>query len=150
MITKVVNTETKVTVGTLDNAEKDFLTFIDKKVNNNSKFFKIRNYDSLLIKNKYSAKVKCSDEDEFNEEIGKKEVKYKVLDKYYKAFDKKVKDITIDCFRLAFTLLDWVYDHVSIDLGDSIIVELAEKTGYVISDTDELFEECDINEKDEE
>lgn len=150
MIKKNVNIETKVTEGTLCNAKEDFIKFITKKVSNNSKYFKIKNCEDFKMKNEFTATVKCAEDDTYDEEIGKTYVKFKVLDKYYKAFDRRIKNVTIDCFRLAFTLLDWIYTHVSIEDAEDIIVEVANKFGYIITPESDIDFEFDETEEETE
>ena len=149
MIKKIVNAEAKTTKGTLSNVREDFIKFITKKVSHNSKYFNIKNHEDFAMKDEFTAIVKCAEDDVYDEEIGKIYVKFKVLDKYYNAFDRRIKDVTIDCFRLGFTLLDWIYNHISIGDAEDVIVEVATKFGYIITPEDEISFEFE-NSEDEE
>ncbi len=148
MIVKTIDKENKLTTGTLVNAENDIIKFITKRIKNGSKYFTIKDESELTdlkLKDSYTAVVKCHEDDEYNEEEGQEIVKYKTLDKYYKSFDGKLKKIIIDIMCFAFNLLNYVYNHIGEELGDDIIVSIANKTGYIITYEDEL----DIIEEDD-
>ena len=140
MIIKTVDKENRTTTGKLVDCKDDFFGFISKRVNNNSKFFKIKDekYNDLTLNESYTATIKCHESDEFDEEYGKQLVKFRTLDKYYVGFDGKLRDVIIDCLCLAAHLLDYVASKIGEDLYDDIIVKVAEKTGYVITHEDEL------------
>lgn len=151
MIKKTVNTEAKTTEGVLTDVRTDFIQFITRKVCKNSKYFEINNnHEDFVMKNEFTATVKCDDNDTYDEETGKLYVKYKVLDKYYAAFDKRLKNVTIDCFRLACTLLDWIYNHVSIGDAEDVIVEVANRYGYIVTHESDIEFEFDEGENEEE
>ena len=140
MIKKTVD-ENKLITGTLAGAENDIIRFISKKVKFGSKYFTLKDESEikdLKLKNLYKAHAKCHQDDEYNEEEGKKIVKYKTLDKYYKAFDGRLKRVIIDVFCFAFDLLNYVYNNIGDNLGDEIIINIADKTGYIITYEDEL------------
>lgn len=140
MIKKTVD-ENKLITGTLADAENDIIRFISKKVKFGSKYFTLKDESELgdlKLKSLYKAHAKCHQDDEYNEEEGKKIVKYKTLDKYYKAFDGRLKRVIIDVFCFAFDLLNYVYNNIGDNLGDEIIINIANKTGYIITYEDEL------------
>ena len=144
MITKKIDKEARTVVGTLANAKDDFKVFITNKIEKNSKYFRVKKemLDTFNLANKYTSVARCHPDDEFDEEYGKELVKFKTLDKYYKDFDRKFKKVIIDAFCFAFNLLDFAYSKISIDYAENIVMEIAERTGYIISFYDE-FEDDD-------
>lgn len=140
MIKKTVD-ENKLITGTLEGAENDIIRFISKKAKFGSKYFTLKDeseLEDLKLKSLYEAHAKCHQDDEYNEEEGKNIVKYKTLDKYYKGFDGRLKKVIVDVCCFAFDLLNYVYNHIGEGLGDEIIVDIADKTGYIITYEDEL------------
>jgi hypothetical protein len=140
MIIKNIDENNKLTSGTLVNAENDIIKFLSKKAKNNSKYFTLNEnaYTDLKLKESYSANVKCHADDVYDIEEGKKLVKFKTLDKYYKSFDGKLKKAIVDLLCFGFDLLNYVYNHIGQDLGDSIVIDVANKTGYIITYEDEF------------
>lgn len=140
MIIKTIDKENRTTTGNLINCKDDFFEFISKRINNNSKFLKIKDeeYNSLTLNESYTTTIKCHETDEFNEEYGKQLVKFRTLDKYYAGFDRKLRDVIIDCLCLGMHLLNYVITKIGKDLYDDIIIRVAEKTGYIITHEDEL------------
>lgn len=153
MIIYDANKENKVTTGSMTGYKDDFIKFITKRIKHNSKYFKLKdeNLNELLLADSYTAKVKCHEDDEYSEEAGKENVKYKTLDKYYKAFDNRLKKVIIDLFVFGFNLLNFAYEKISIDFAENIVMNIAEKTGYIICFYDDFeFEDSEEDNNEEE
>lgn len=144
IIKTIINDDTtKAVKGRLVNTQKDFLNFITKRINNNSKYLKIREdkYVDLALKEEYDATVVCNKEDEFDENIGKKKVKYRCLDKYYKGFDKKLSDFIVDLLCTAINLIEYSYNNLGEEKTEYILDKVYKKTGYGISNIDAIIGE---------
>lgn len=82
----------KKTVAILENTAMDCVNKINKKVNN---FCWCT--DKYVMPNRFRVTVTCSAEDVYDEEVGRKMAKEKLLKRYYKHLDKRynmfIKDL---------------------------------------------------------
>lgn len=81
--------EKKITIGVLNGCQYDVANKIAKLTAD-------LNIDVILYDKKYlmpdtfRAIVRCHDDDVFNEEEGERQVKEKLMNKYYRSFDKRM------------------------------------------------------------
>lgn len=92
----IVIPEQRKTIAILPNTRFDLLRKINKT------FANVKGVDILdskyLLNEYYRASVVCHGDDEYNEDIGKREAKKKVMDKYHAALDKGYRDFMLDMY----------------------------------------------------
>ena len=87
------NREKKQTIAVLDNCKFDAYNRIDKIMNESEFMFcsKVSNeHDKYIMPDTFKATVTCDPRDEYNEEVGKREAKKKLMRNYYKSLDKRL------------------------------------------------------------
>jgi hypothetical protein len=90
MIKYFVNEEERVVVAVLENTKYDAYNKICKMMRDTD--FCVVPKDKYMMHSAYRAVVKCDERDEFNEVIGKKYAKERVLAHYYEALDKRLDE----------------------------------------------------------
>ena len=90
MVRYFVNEEERVVVAVLENTRWDAYNKICKMMRDTD--FCLVPKNKYMMHNTYRAIVTCNEQDEFNEEIGKKMAKERVLEHYYAALDKRLDE----------------------------------------------------------
>ena len=90
MIKYFVNEEERKVVAVLENTRWDAYNKICKMTRDTD--FCVVPKDKYMMHNAYRAVITCDERDEFNEEVGKKYAKERVLEHYYAALDKRVDE----------------------------------------------------------
>ena len=90
MIKYFVNEEERKVVAVLENTRWDAYNKICKMTRDTD--FCVVPKDKYMMHSAYRAVVTCDEKDEFNEEVGKKYAKERVLEHYYAALDKRVDE----------------------------------------------------------
>jgi predicted AlkP superfamily phosphohydrolase/phosphomutase len=85
------NPEKQETYAVLSNCQWDAINRINKYMGDDWIFLNATKY---MMPRTFKAKVRCSAEDTYDESVGRKMAKEKVMKKYYKCFDRK-----LDIFR---------------------------------------------------
>jgi len=92
MIKYYVNEGKRQVIGVLDGTKYDVVNKIDKILDGTS-FCYIN--DKCLMPDSFRTVVTCDPADEFDVKTGKDKVKERIMNRYYKSFDKRL-DIFID------------------------------------------------------
>lgn len=95
MIRYYVNNEKRQVIGVLDGTRYDVLKKINKLIDNEN--FGCYYNVKCLMPDSFKVVVTCDPSDKFDIDIGKKIAKKRIMDRYYKSFDKRmnffIKDI---------------------------------------------------------
>lgn len=81
------NPNKRQTIAVLDNTRFDFINKVEKLMAGTHMCVCS---DKYLMPNTYKASVYCSEDDVYDEQVGRELAKKKVLDKYYRDFDKRM------------------------------------------------------------
>ena len=90
MVRYFVNEEERKVVAVLENTRWDAYNKICKMMRDTD--FCIAPNKKYMMHNTYRAVITCNEQDEFNEEVGKKMAKERVLEHYYTALDKRLDE----------------------------------------------------------
>lgn len=90
MIKYFVNAEERKVVAVLENTRWDAYNQICKMVRDTD--FCVVPKDKYMMHSTYRAIVTCNEQDEFNDEIGMKYARERVLEHYYAALDKRIDE----------------------------------------------------------
>ena len=90
MVRYFVNEEERVVVAVLENTRWDAYNKICKMMRDTD--FCVVPKNKYMMHSAYRAVVTCNEQDEFNEEFGKKLAQERVLEHYYAALDKRLDE----------------------------------------------------------
>lgn len=102
MVQYYFNHKKKETIAVLSNCKYDAVNQIYKMVNSNAFYI---NSDRYLMANQYKATVKCCPDDEYDVEVGMNLAKAKLMEKYYRALDRRIEQFECDVAALADNVL---------------------------------------------
>ena len=85
--------------GVMENTRYDAVNKINRIVGNGSNVFTVSN-KKYEMPNTFKACCVCDEADTFSVEMGKNIVKKKILDRYYKSFDKRIDMFRSDLIQL--------------------------------------------------
>lgn len=105
MIKYYVVPEDEKIIAVLQGCEWDALNKINKMLGNFDYYMGSRKY---MMKHQYRAVVKCYADDAFDAEHGKKIAKKKLMDKYYKDFDAKIKMFNEDLEKMSKRVSEYI------------------------------------------
>lgn len=92
----IVIPEQRKTIAILPNTKMDLIRKINKAFR---QIPGVHISDSKYLLNEfYKASVVCHKDDEYDEDVGKREAKKKVMDKYHKALDEGYKNFMLDMY----------------------------------------------------
>ena len=89
----------KVTKATLNGVTHNFSNAAFR-IANNSKYFGFFSSYETLLPDTFNAKTKLHPDDSMNTEVAKEIVHGRVMEKYHRAFDKRMRDVVEDCHRM--------------------------------------------------
>ena len=91
------NPKKKQTIAVLSDTGLDFVNKAEKLMSGTNLCAYGNKY---LMPNQYKASVYCAADDEYDEKIGREMAKKKVLEKYYRDFDKRMDMLRCDVIML--------------------------------------------------
>lgn len=103
MVQYYFNHKKKETIAVLTNCKYDAVNKIRKMITSNGLHI---NNGKYLMANQYKATVRCSPDDEYDVESGMKFAKAKLMEKYYRALDKRIEAFKDEVAILAHDVLD--------------------------------------------
>ena len=83
-----IDRDNKRTIAVLKNCKLDAINKIEKLIGNRNFGFWAQKY---IMPNQFRAVVKCSEDDEYDVDMGMKIAKAEVMEKYYRALDKRIE-----------------------------------------------------------
>lgn len=97
MIKYYINENKRQVIGVLSGCKLDAVNKIDKMMRDTPFCVCPSRY---YMKNEFKAVVVCDSRDEFNAEKGMEIAKQRIMDRYYKSFDKKIAKFREDLLML--------------------------------------------------
>lgn len=89
----------KVTKATLTGVGYNFYNAANKIVSG-TKYFDFWGDSSTALPNDFNAKAKLHPDDRMNVEVAKEIAHGRVMEKYHRAFDKRMRNVVEDCHRM--------------------------------------------------